>query len=517
MIKHPFLIRTAIAMLIALLFVPSVYAQNDTKTRALDAYFAKALQDWNLPGFAVAIVKDGETVLAKGYGVQNSAKSEKVDANTLFAIASNTKAFNAAALAILVDAGQLSWDDRVQKYLPYFQLADPWVTQEMRIRDLLSHRSGLGTFSGDLLWYGTDYSAADVVKRARFLPLVGQFRASYGYSNIMFLAAGEIIPAVTGKTFKEFVQSRIIDVIGMDRTVLSVNDLSGKSNVAMPHKLIDGKWQPLDWYVWNNATAAGGIISSVSDMAKWMNLQLERGAFGDTRIFSEDASRTMWTPHNTFTVSKSSEETFPSTHFRGYGLGWSLMDYLGHKVTMHGGGYDGMFSQLALVPEEKLGMVILTNGMTSVQNALMYRILDTYIGKPEKDWSAYYLQRSKQADERKAKAHEKAQKERVDNTRPSRPLDAYAGTYGGEMYGDATVTLENGRLVLQFLPAKDLVGDLHHWHYDTFEIKWRKEFAWFGAGKVQFFMNEKADVVELKIDVPNEDFWFTELEFKRKK
>ena len=162
-------------------------------------------------------------------------------------------------------------------------------------------------------------------------------------------------------------------------------------------------------------------------------------------------------------------------------------------------------------------MVILTNGMTSVQNALMYRILDTYIGKPEKDWSAYYLQRSKQADERKAKAHEKAQKERVDNTRPSRPLDAYAGTYGGEMYGDATVTLENGRLVLQFLPAKDLVGDLHHWHYDTFEIKWRKEFAWFGAGKVQFFMNEKADVVELKIDVPNEDFWFTELEFKRKK
>lgn len=198
--------------------------------------------------------------------------------------------------------------------------------------------------------------------------------------------------------------------------MLSVNDLSGKSNVAMPHKLIDGKWQPLDWYVWNNATAAGGIISSASDMAKWMNLQLNRGAFGDTRIFSEDASRTMWTPHNTFTVSKSSEETFPSTHFRGYGLGWSLMDYLGHKVTMHGGGYDGMFSQLALVPEEKLGMVILTNGMTSVQNALMYRILDTYIGKPEKDWSAYYLQRSKQADERKAKAHEKAQKERVDNT-----------------------------------------------------------------------------------------------------
>ena len=503
--------------LLAMLCASSAFAQTAEKIAALDAYFNKALNEWKVPGFAVAIVEDGEVALAKGYGMKSSANGEQVDENTLFAIASNTKAFTAAALAILVDEGKLSWDDRAQKHLPYFRLADPYVSQEMRVRDLLSHRSGLGTFSGDLLWYGTNYSAEEVTKRVRFLPLVGQLRASYGYSNIMFLAAGEIIPAVTGTSFKDFVRSRILDVLGMQRTVMSVKDLREMSNVAMPHKEIEGQWQPIDWYVWDNATAAGGIISSVSDMAKWMQLQLGLGEIGDKRIFSEEASRTMWTPHNAFTVSKSSEETFPSTHFRGYGLGWVLMDYLGRKVTMHGGGYDGMFSRLALVPEENFGMVILTNGMTGIQTALMYKTLDTFFDGGDKDWSQYYLERALEEKKRTAEQREKDRKARVANTAPSQPLANYSGTYGGDLYGDVNVKVEGDHLVVQFGPAKDLVGDLRHWHYDTFAITWRKEFAWFGDGKVQFLMDQHGKIVEMKIDVPNEDFWFTELEFKRKK
>ncbi|MFQ5633644.1 MAG: serine hydrolase domain-containing protein, partial [bacterium] len=260
----------------------TLHAQPAKQTAQLDAYFAKAVQDWRIPGMAVAIVKDDQVVLAKGYGVQNSTNGGQVDENTLFAIASNTKAFNAAALAILVDADKLSWNDRVQQHLPYFQLYDSYVSHEMRIRDLLSHRSGLGTFSGDLLWYGTKYSAEEVVRRVRFLPAAGQFRSSYGYSNIMFLAAGEVVPAVTGKSWRSFVQKRILDEIGMNNTVMSTNALKTKNNVASPHKEVDSNWQPLEWYNWDATVAAGGIISSVSNMAKWMRLQLNRGELDGT-------------------------------------------------------------------------------------------------------------------------------------------------------------------------------------------------------------------------------------------
>ncbi|MFQ5628439.1 MAG: DUF3471 domain-containing protein, partial [bacterium] len=227
-------------------------------------------------------------------------------------------------------------------------------------------------------------------------------------------------------------------------------------------------------------------------------------------------SRLMWTPHTVIPVSKSAEELHPSTHFMAYGLGWVLLDYQGHKVTMHGGGYDGMFSRVALVPEENLGMVILTNAMTSIQTALAYKILDSYLGGEEKDWSNIYLKRAEDGKKRAAERRAKTEKARTPNTRPSLPHEAYTGRYGGPMYGDATVKLQNGLLVVQFEPAPDLVGDLSHWHFDTFEIKWRKEFSWFGDGKVQFLLDQNGKVVEMKIDVPNEDFWFTELEFKKK-
>ncbi len=495
------------------LLASTAQAQNDVDLSALDDYFAAAAEAWGVPGFAVAIVKDGQLAFAKGYGVRELGTDAPVDEHTLFAIASNTKAFTAAALAILVDEESLSWDDRVVEYLPYFQLYAPYVTQDMRVRDLLCHRSGLGTFSGDLLWYGTGYSRAEVVRRARYLEQAGPFRGSYGYQNIMFLAAGEIVPAVSGTSWDDFVRTKFFEPLGMRETVTSVSDLEAMSNVATPHKLEDGAVVPLAWYNWDAMAPAGGIISSVSDMAKWLRLQLGRGTIDGVTFFSEDASRTMWTLHNPQAVSRQSERLFPSTHFRGYALGWGLSDYLGRKVVSHGGGYDGMFSRVVLVPEENLGLVILTNGMTNVQTALAYRILDAYLGGGERDWSAEYLERAEQRRQASEEWWDEQRSKRVSDTRPSLPLDGYIGTYGGIMYGQATVSLEDGGLVLRLLPNPDLVGDLTHWHYDTFLVTWRNRFAWFGEGWVQFLMDKAGEVQEMKIDVPNEDLWFTELEF----
>ncbi len=482
----------------------------------LDGYFAESMKQWQVPGMAVAIIHDGQVVMSKGYGVRHVAEGGAVDENTLFAIASNSKAFTAATLAMLVDQGKIAWDDRVTQHLPYFQLKDAFASREMRIRDLLCHRSGLGTYSGDLLWYGTSYSAEEVIKRVRQLPATSSFRSKYGYSNLMFITAGEVVHAVAGMPWQDFVQQRILDKLEMRNTVISISDLQGKANVATPHRVADGKLVPIAWYGWDNMAAAGGIISSVSDMSKWLKLQLDGGVVGDDSLFSKKQSRTMWAAHTAIPVSKKSEERFPSTHFRAYGLGWSMMDYQGHKVLQHGGGYDGMFSRVVMAPEKNLGLVILTNGMTSLQTALAYRTLDAYLGGAERDWSSDFLAWSKEGKQKKAKKSAEVAEQRVGGTKPSLPLQSYAGTFGGAMYGDARVSLEDGALVLKLLPNADLVGDLTHWHFDTFVLKWRKQFAWFDDGKVLFVLDQNGKVQEMKIDVPNEDFWFTELKFERK-
>ena len=485
-------------------------------TGQLDAFIAKAQREWPVPGLAVAIVKDGETVLAKGYGFRELGGSDPVDEHTLFAIASNTKAFTAAALAILVEEGKLGWDDPVRDHLPYFQLYDPYVSQEMRIRDLLSHRSGLGTFSGDLLWYGTGYSSEEVVRRARLLPAAGPFRASYGYSNLMFIAAGEVISVVSGMPWAEFVEARILRPLGMARTVTSVEDLGAMDNVATPHKNRTDSTVPLEWYNWDAVAAAGGIISSVSDMARWMKLRLNHGEIDGLRLFSEGSSWEMWTVHTPMTISPEAHRSQPSTHFRGYGLGWNLNDYRGRLVASHGGGYDGMFSRVVLVPEEKLGIAVLTNSMTSVSTAISNTVLDAYLGAPERDWSRTMLDSWRASRERFERRQDRFLEENAPGSRPPLPLEAYTGRYGGDLYGDGTVSLEEGHLVLRLLPSPDLVADLTPLKDDTFLLEWRNTFAWFGRGAATFLPDSHGEVTEVRLDVPNDDFWFYELELKRK-
>lgn len=493
-----------------------------TTASALDNYIKNAREAWKIPGVAVAVVKDGKVVLSKGYGIKEHGKPDKVDEHTLFAIASNTKAFTSAALAILVDEKKIGWDDRVRAHLPYFTLYDPYVSSEMRVRDLLCHRTGLVTFSGDLLWYETPYTTEEVIKRARYLKPKYSFRSRYGYSNIMFMAAGEVIPAVTGKSWEEFLKERIIQPLGMKTTNIGTSELKNYSNVATPHYIDpEGKVIKVAYTTSDTVGAAAAINSNASDMAKWLKMLLDKGKINDQQLISEVQLREMWTPHISFKVSKYYQKKYPSTHFRGYGLGWSLQDYKGRKIIAHGGGLDGMISRVTLVPETGLGIVILTNSINSLPGPLSFKILDTYLGGSQNDWCAIALEnKNKNKEKRQQEAAESAikEKQKHPNSTFKVNLQDYTGKYGGPMYGDARVTLEKGILVLNLLPAPVFISDLTHLHYDTFRLKLRNKFSFIpkGTGTVQFLRNAKGKVVEMKVDIPNNDFHFTELEFIKK-
>ena len=509
-----------LAITLAIFALPTIAQTSSTTARLkdIDEYSAKAGVDWKVPGFAISIVKDDRVVFAKGYGVLELGKTPRVDENTLFAIASNSKAFTAAALAILVDEGKLKWDDKVTRHLPSFELYDPYVTRELTIRDLLSHRSGLATFGGDLLWYESEYSRDEILRRIRFLKPTSSFRSRFGYQNILFLAAGEVVAKVSGKSWDEFVKERFFVPLAMKRTVTSHADLLNSSNVAVPHNEVDGKIRAIRYGKVDNIGAAGGIKSSAADMAQWVRLQLGRGTYDGRKLFSSATSREMWTPHTVSgSISEQAEKFNPTRHFNLYGLGWLLSDYHGRLIVSHGGGLDGMTSQVALMPEEKLGVVVLTNSETALSTILANKVFDLFLGVPARDWNAEFLARNKDNEAARKAQDRKRELSQVPQTKLSLPLPAYAGTYSGEMFGDAKVSEEQGKLVVRFLPSPFFVGDLEHWHFDTFRIKWRDSVVYpFPKGFVTFTLNSQGKVDEMKIDVPNPDFDFKELEFKRK-
>lgn len=499
-------------------FPAFVLAQDySAKLAEIDAYAQKVQTDWNVPGLAVGIVKDDKVIFAKGYGVRQLGKTERVDENTLFAIASNSKAFTTASLAILIDEGKLKWDDKVSQYLPEFQMYDPYVTRELTVRDLVTHRSGLDTFSGDLLWYETNYSTDEILRRVRYLKPTSSFRSRYGYQNLMFTAAGRIVEKVSGKSWGDFVRERILTPLGMTRTTASVKDL--KDNYSMPHNESGGSLRVLHVGNVDAAAAAAGLNSSVREIAAWLRLQLGRGTFEGKKIFSRERSAEMWSAVTPLGVAPFPAENAPTRLFSAVGMGWFLNDYRGRKMVSHTGGLDGMLSQTAMLPEENLGLVVLTNSEAGAYSPIVNKILDVFLeAAPKRDWSAERLERIKQNKTREAEEDKKLIAARAPNTKPSLALADYAGTYSGEMYGDATVTTENGKLVLRLIPAPNFVADLEHWHYDTFLIKWRPTVAYnFPRGFVSFTIDKTGRANELKIDQPNNDFWFYELEFKRTK
>ena len=467
---------------------------------------------------AVAIVQDDRVVLASGFGVREVNKPERVTEHTLFMIASNTKAFTAAAVAILVNRHVLSWDDRVQNYLPWYSVFDdPWISHEVRLDDLLSHRIGFRTFGGDLIWYNTPYDAAEVVKRSRYLKPSFPFRRGYGYSNISFIAAGEVIAAAAHTTYPEFIRREIFAPLAMKESVLSVRELANRSDYVTPHaKDEQGNPYPIKWPSMDNTVAAGGIISCALDLAQWLRVQLGQGEIDGRKLWSPQETWRMWSMQNPTAFPTDGVKTDSVNLLRGYGLGWGVADRLGEFVVAHAGGTDGMSSYTMLVPARKIGVVVLTNGMTGISSPVASYAIDRLLNRAEHDWSAEALKRVTKTRAKKAQAKQEKAADRIPDTSPSRPLADYAGTFGGPMYGDANVAVQDGRLVLSFVPNPELTGDLIHWQHDVFEFKWHKKQTWFSDGKLQFLLDANSKPVEFRMDVPNNDFWFDELEFKRK-
>ena len=502
-----------IFLTLLVLFSYSATAQVDVK--AIDKYIEKARKDWNVPGMAVAIVKDGELVLSKGYGVKEINVKSKVDENTQFAIASNSKAFVASCVAKLVEEGKLTWKDKVRDYLPYFSLyGDEYISSMVTIEDLLCHRVGLGTFSGDVIWYKSNKSPEEIIKRAGSVPEAFEFRDGYGYSNLMFITAGEVIRVVTGAPWEDYVKSEFLEPLEMNNTVISISDLG--ENAATPHKpTLDRGTVPSVWASWDNSSAAGGIISSVDDLSKWMRMNLNGGEWMGKTYLDKEQQNLLWTPHVSHKLNEAGKEALPGRHFTGYGLGWGLMDYHGNLVVSHGGGYDGMYSRVVMVPDLKLGVAILTNSMEGISSPLATYILNQYMKADIRDWSSIYLDRSRSNTGHKDQVEERRNARRTE-TETSLESTEMVGVYYDPMYGDITISEQDNELRIDFADAPALSATLVHWHYDTYEIKWDEEHAWFDFGTVSFTQDNNLNVTGLEFDVPNYDIFFDELHPRRK-
>jgi CubicO group peptidase (beta-lactamase class C family) len=438
-----------------------------------------------------------------------AGKSTVPDGNTLYAIASNTKAFTTAMIAMLVQEGKINWDDKVKKYLPYFELYDPWVSDETTIRDLLCHRVGLGTFSGDVIWYKSDLTSEEIIKRLKYLPAHYDFRSGYGYSNVMYITAGEIIKKVTGKSWTENLQQRILSPLAMTRSTCSLKKMEDIGNYATPHAMEEGKNIPIPWTNWEEYAALGGIISSANDMCRWMIFNLNNGINGKDTLLTPASRNTLWKIHNNFTTDYTGKSD-TETHFSGYGLGWSLSDYHGRMKVGHGGAFDGMISSVTMLPEEKLGVVVLTNGLEAPTSAMTNYILDAFLGVPEKDWSAAMLARQKAGKTRDNRISERISKQ-VKGTKPSLSLQNYTGNYFSDIYGTISVSLKDNRLRLDFEHSPQLSATLEHWHFDVWKINWDQKQAWFSFGTVKFNMTNNLSVTGMDFDVPNDDIFFEEL------
>ncbi|HEX4301045.1 MAG TPA: serine hydrolase [Gammaproteobacteria bacterium] len=474
--------------LACLCLAPAVFAAEATpaELQGLDAYIEKSMADWKVPGLAIAVVKDDKVVWIRGFGRRNLDEPQAVDADTLFAIGSNTKAFTVAALGTLVESGKLNWDDRVTTLLPGFQMYDPYVTREVTLRDLLSHRSG--TCGEDGVWYGTDFGTQDIISRLRYQKPAYSFRSQFCYSNSLYMTAGEIVPALTGSAWHDYVRSRFFLPLHMDTTGTSVSALGKAADAASPHAEIGGRLQPIAWYNAASIDPAGAINSNVHEMSQWMRMLLADGMYEGKQILKPETIQEMETPQMLI-GGKEGEAKFlaslnPDSHFYAYGLGFFLQDYAGTKVVWHSGHIDGMSAGLGLVPSQHLGVVVLSNMDQSwLPMALVWRVIDAYAGRPQKDWSTAILT-TVTAGEAVDKAAEDDQEKAYQPGAAPRPLADYAGTYSNELYGNIEISLDHGRLTLH--ASKRFNGELKHWDYDTFQVRWDyaylgKEYATFGT------------------------------------
>jgi CubicO group peptidase (beta-lactamase class C family) len=448
----------------------------------LDSYVGKAMTTFGVPGLSLGIVEQQATV-ARGYGVRRLGEAARVDERTLFAIGSNTKAFTAAALALLVDGGQLKWDDRVADRLPGFRMFDAYASREMTVRDLLVHRSGLGLGAGDLLFFPpTDLSRAEVVERLRYIAPATSFRSGYAYDNVLYVVAGQLVEALAKQPWEKFIEGRLLAPLGMKDSV-AVYTSAGTANLAWPHARLEGEVRgmgpikPLQSPTkLDNAAPAGSIGSSAADMLRWLSVQLARGALaeGSTRLFSEASAREMWTPHTLIPEQPvPAPIALTAAMFNTYALGWNVRDYRGTKIVTHSGGVEGTLSLTVMVPDKQVGIVVMINSEDGgALRAVFYRLLDHYLGLESPDWIGAYAQVQQDRVSKAAEVVRMIPTGKASVGKPSLPTAAYAGVYRDAWYGTVTITAgEKGALQLRFDRSPGMVSALEHVRHDTFRTR----------------------------------------------
>ncbi len=490
---------------------PGLLGAQTGREAALDAYVRHAVAGWGEPGLSIAIVHDGRVVFEKGYGRRGGPKDGPVDAGTLFQAGSVTKAFTSAAIGVLVDEGKIGWDTRVIDVLPGFRMYDPWVTREIRIRDLLCHRSGLPAFAGDMMAFGSTLSRDELIRRVRFLKPVSSFRTRYAYSNLMFVVAGAVVAAVSGESWDGFVTGHFFEPLGMTLTTTSAAVLAASPNAASPWARVHGANVAVERRNADNIAPAGGISSSAHDLSQWMLLQLGSGEFNGRQIFSKAVSRQMWTVQTPIATAPEPDGREPM--FRGYGLGWNLSEYRGHKIVYHGGALTGMTSLLMMVPDAHLGVVVLTNGELPIQRSLARRVIDVYLGGPERDWSGEALKRFR--------ATEKAELSKPSAApEPATAIPAAdcAGTYVSDALGEMNIKAVNGRLDVSLPVLPRATGVAEPWRFDTWRVTWvdvtlPKTFLCFDV-----MPDGRVDAVRMRPDGAEDDsFDVADYEFKRRR
>jgi CubicO group peptidase (beta-lactamase class C family) len=406
-------------------------------TDSLDLYINRALTNWRIPGVAVGIVKDGKIVLMKGYGIKELGLQTKVDANTLFMIGSNTKAFTATALAMLQADKKLSLDEKVTKYIPEFKLDNKAAGEMAIVKDLLCHRLGFRTFQGDFTFYNTNLARHDVIEKLGKMKATYPFRTTWGYTNSAFLTAGEIIPRVTGKPWEVYLKENIFAPLGMVNTLALTADMPKALNRTVPHTLIDGRLTAIPYCNIDGLAPAGSISSSVNDMGKWMMALLDNGKAGNKQVIPEAAIAATRQPQN---FVSSVRHLNGETGFELYGLGWFLQDYAGRHLVMHDGGVNGYVSSVTLVPQEKLGIVILTNtDQNSLYEALRWEIMDAYFKMQYRNYSDVYLAQYKNGSNAQLLADKKLRDSVALNIKPALSLRKYTGKYVNDLYGNMTI------------------------------------------------------------------------------
>lgn len=498
-------------------FISTALHSQEIPTEKVDSLVEKTLKTFNVPGIAVGIVHEGKVILAKGYGISNIETGEKVNASTNFGIASNSKAFTTTAIALLVDEGKMKWDDKVRQYIPEFRMYNDYVTEEFTIRDLVTHRSGLGLGAGDLMVWpdGHDFTPNDIIQHIQYLKPVSDFRTKYDYDNLLYIIAGVVIERVSGMSWTDFIHTKFLVPLEMNRSSPSWNTLQDTTNAIVPHVPVDGKLNVIDRYTNSIFDAAAGLYSNVDDLTKWVTFQLNYGKTKNgTQLISEARMRELSKPQTLMPVATRAPY---HTMFKAYGLGFVLEDIAGKLQVSHTGGLEGIVTQIVMFPQLDLGIIVLTNQQVGAAfMAVSNTIKDHYLGLPESDWVKTYADlislRQGDADKITAEVWETVEKNKLSTAPASKDI---IGTYKDIWFGDVTISKVNEKLRFTSIRSGQLKGDMFYYKDNTYAVKWDNAYLHADAfvyvqtknGKITGFkMNPISPLTDFSYDFQDLDF-----------